>query len=150
MRIRHVLGIIALLTSGTGAQAQDVLAECGASTGRAYYLTPQDQGWVDDGITGGSLRFTADGSGNPNIIFTDATGLTIDAAADGAQLLFSRLDSDRAEFGVVAIYASTGVVETYNVYQLPGGHRRLLWTSNKPRTGPIGITKVAAYSAVCR
>jgi hypothetical protein len=136
------------LFAGHGAQAQDVLAECGASSGHAYFLTPQD-GWIDDRISGGTLRFTVDGAGNPNIIFVDAAGQAIDAAADGGRLLFSRLDSDRGEFGVVVIYASTGVVETYNVYQLPGGGRRLLWTSNKPRIGSIGLTKVGAYVAEC-
>lgn len=150
MKMSHLFGAIALLAYGVSAEAQEVLAECGASSGHAYFLTPQDEGWVDDRISGGTLRFTVDGAGNPNIIFIDATGQAIDAAADGGRLLFSRLEGSRGEFGIVLIYASTGVVETYNVYQLPDGRRRVLWTANKPRIGAIELTKVGAYMADCR
>lgn len=148
MKILHPALAAILLFASHGAQAQTVLAECGESSGHSYFLTPEE-GWVDDRITGGSMRFTVDGAGNPNIIFVDASGHAIDAAADGGRLLFSRLDRERGEFGVVLIYVPSGVVETYNVHQLPGGGRRVLWTSNKPRIGSIGLTKVGAYVADC-
>lgn len=150
MRVSYAVSLAGLLVCSGVAQAQQVLAECGASEGHAYYLTPRDQGWVDDPTTGGRVRFTMDGAGNPNIIFVDAGGRPIDAAADGGRLIFSRLDQAQREFGVVLIYPSTGVVETYNVYNVGNGRRRLLWTSNKPRIGSIGLTKVGAYTAECQ
>jgi len=140
---------LAGLLASSPAEAQEVIAECGASTGRALYLTPREIDWAEDRISSGRYKFTVDGAGNPNIIFTDATGTAVDAAADGGRLIFSRLAPDRNEFGVVLIYPSTGVVETYNVLTTSDGRRRLLWSSNKPRIGAVELSKVGAYTADC-
>jgi len=136
-------------TSTYAAHAQDTLADCGASVGQSMFLSPLDTGWVPDQISKGRIRITADGRGNPNVIHTDATGLSLDAAADGGRIMFTRLDTERGEFGVLVVYASTGVVESYNVSTAPGGTRRLLWTSNKPRVDGSGLIKVGAYAAPC-
>jgi hypothetical protein len=57
------------------------------------------------------------------------------------------MDAERGEFGVVASYAATGVIETYNVRRGKAG-LELFWTSNK--TGKAGIAKVAAFVAQCQ
>jgi hypothetical protein len=149
--MRSIISAAALMFS-TPAAAQDrsIIAECGASSGHAFFAAPSTQGWADDRISGGRLRFTLDDAGNPNIIFIDARGGTVDAAADGGTLILTRIDAEEGEFGMLLVYRATGVVETYNVLNMPGGGKRVLWTSNKPRIGQVGLSKVGAYTADCR
>ena len=121
----------------------DILAECGASTGKAYY--PGEGGWVDDAVSKGSYLFTVEGA-TPNVLFKDARGQFIDATADGGEVRLTYVDPKRGEFGLTVSYEATGVMETFSVTSRPEG-RRLLWTSSK--TGKGGVAKVAAYTAAC-
>lgn len=122
-----------------------VLAQCGASSGQAYY--DGENVWGVDQISKGSLSFVADDKGNPNVYFRDASGGVTDSAADGAKLMFSFIHPNLGEFGIVAVYEQTGVVETYHVITVAGGKRRLFWTSNKSKAAPLA--KVSAFVADC-
>jgi hypothetical protein len=104
--------------------------------------------WSDDRISTGAYTFVADGKGNPNVIFKDSSGLTIDSAADGGSLFFSFIHAEMGEFGIVAVYETAGVVETFNVVTTPAGKRKLLWTSNRSGKS-MRLTKVASYTADC-
>jgi hypothetical protein len=146
MRLRRIAsfacGLAALVASAP--VSAEVLADCGASKGKAFY--PVEGSWSDDGISKGSFIITVDGAA-PNVLFRDASGTIVDAKADGADVRFAHMDAERGEFGIVASYKATGVIETYNVRTGEKG-RELFWTSNK--TGKRGVAKVAAFVAPCR
>jgi hypothetical protein len=133
-----------LFSASVSAEAS-VLARCGASTGHALY--DGEKSWITDRISKGSFEFVADDKGNANIYFIDASGGRTDSAADGAKLSFSFIHPKLNEFGIVAIYEATGVVETYNVIRSSTGRRRLFWTSNKAKAATMA--KVAAFAADC-
>ena len=136
----------ALAVAGYTPAFSRPLAQCGASAGQAYY--DSEGVWGPDQISKGSYSFIADDKGNPNVLFRDASGRVIDAAADGGRVTFSFIHPDRAEFGMFVVYAEAGVVESYNVITSAAGGRKLYWTSNRSRAAPIA--KVAAFVANCR
>ena len=124
----------------------EVLATCGASAGKAYFV---DQGgtWRDDRISRGSFSITVDARGNPNVLFEDALGGVVDAAADGAATFLMHLSSNKRDFMLMVAYEKTGVAETFNVITGPDGTRQALWTTSRPH-GSV-FPKVAAFRAVC-
>lgn len=91
----------------------------------------------------------ADDKGNANLLFKDASGGITDAAADGAEVVLTRIDADAWEFSMLVLYPKTGVTESYNVVGTGDGARQLLWTSSKARTWGGIITKVGAYTSKC-
>lgn len=145
--MRKILSIIAVLAGSftCGAANASILARCGASDGQAYY--DGESRWGPDQISKGSFEFVADDKGNPNVYFIDATGGRTDSAADGAKLSFSFIHPELTEFGIVAVYEATGVVETYNVINSSAGQRKVFWTSNKSKAAPLA--KVSAFVANC-
>jgi len=127
----------------------EIVADCGPSAGRSFYLTPQRDGWVDDGVSGGRILFDLRGPTDMNIIFRDATGSLVDTERDGGATFVVRHSEGFAEFTAVALYPATGVIETFAITDLGNGTRQLLWTSNKSRVGALGITKVSAFVSEC-
>jgi len=146
-RLHVVTAFLGLLgaTVSTDAEAE-VLATCGASAGKTYFVD-MDASWRNDRISRGSLTFTRDARGNVNVLFKDALSGPVDAAADGAETLLLHLSADRRDFMLVVVYERTGVAETYNVITGAGGLRQVLWTTSRPR-GSV-FPKVAAFRAVC-
>ncbi len=136
--------IAALSFVWSASAPAEVLVECGASSGKAFY--PMNGGWVDDGISKGSVLITVDGD-QPNVLFRDAGGKFIDAKADGGDVRFAHLDAKRGELGVIVSYPATGVMETFSVSRAKEGFQ-LLWTSTK--TGKVSIPKVAAFVSACK
>ena len=51
---------------------------CRASTGMGFYLEPEKDGWVDDGISNGSVTFMRYPSGDYNIV-VKSVGYTFSA-----------------------------------------------------------------------
>lgn len=145
-KVKFIVFSLALLVTQTSPQsvAARVLAVCGASIGKARYLA--EPNWVDDRISTGSFSIIADGKGNPNLLFKDATGATTDAAADGATIVFTFTTKDMSKFGIVVVYETTGIVETYNFIGASEGGT-LMWTTNK--AGLVGVAKVAAFTSRC-
>ena len=142
LKLAAALAITTTIAAPAGAE---VLAECGASAGKARYGEP-GAAWTDDRISGGSFTFTLDAKGNANVLFRDTRGGTVDAAADGAQVALVYASPNRREFTIIVAY-DTGAVETYNVVVEPGGSRQLLWTLN--RAAWLGAAKVGSYVAFC-
>jgi hypothetical protein len=86
---RTILGLMLIATSP--AASADVLAVCGASEGHSYYLpgglvSKEDSGWATDGIKAGSFQLIRSGT-DYDIIFTDASGGTLSARADGGHVI---------------------------------------------------------------
>ena len=127
----------------------EIVADCGPSTGRSFFLTPQRDGWVDDGITGGRILFDLRGPTDMNIIFRDSTGVLVDVERDGGATFIVSHSEGFADFTAVSVYPATGVTETFAVTNLGHGSRQLLWTSNKSRVGASGVTKVSAFVSEC-
>lgn len=126
-----------------------LLATCGPSEGKGYYLSPRNDGWVDESITAGRMIFVASPEGTPNILFQDARGGFINAVEDGASISFSFLNPEKHSFGVIETYPKTGVTETFAISLDAEGKRVMLWTSVKAHVSVADITKVTAYRSNC-
>lgn len=126
-----------------------VLAICGPSDGRGYYVSPKHTGWTDDPISEGRIVIISAPDGVPNILFQDAKGDFVDATADGANVTFSFVNENKQSFGLIETYPNTGVTQTYVFSEAPTGERVLLWTAAKAHISTIGLTKVAAFVAKC-
>lgn len=66
----------------------EIVATCGASEGRSYYIpgglvTAKDAGWADEKISKGSFQLLRSGD-EYDIVFTDSTGGTLSSKGDGA------------------------------------------------------------------
>lgn len=135
-----------LQTMPTGTR---VLAVCGPSEGRGYYLSPDHSGWEDDPISKGRVIIVAGPDGEPNVLFADARGDFVDATADGGSVTFSFMNDEKKSFGLIETYPKTGVTQTYVFSTSPSGERVLLWTAAKAHISTVGITKVAAFASKC-
>jgi hypothetical protein len=131
-----------------------VVAVCGASSGKSYFMQELQKGWQDDQISSGNLIFLIDDQGNPDVLFIDATQDVRSSALEGAKVveLFSRPDS--SEHVWLVAYASTGTTETYSL-SLGGPIKLVMWSQGRPSvqvgTEPnrtIGA-KMAAFVARC-
>lgn len=140
-----IAGAVGAILMASEAQAE-VLATCGPSTGKSYWVE-KDARWADDKISTGSFIFTADVKGNGNVLTRDVRGGVTDAAADGGDVILTHVSPNRRDFVMVLVYVDAGVVETFNIITGPDGVRQALWTTNRPNgsTAP----KVAAFRAVC-
>lgn len=126
-----------------------VLAICGPSDGRGYYVSPKHTGWTDDPISKGRIIIISGPDGVPNILFHDAKGDFVDATADGANVTFSFVNDDKQSSGLIETYPSTGVTQTYVFSDAPTGESVLLWTAAKAHISTVGMTKVAAFASKC-
>ena len=126
-----------------------ILATCGMSEGRAYYISPKVQDSADDRITDGRLVIFVDAKNEPNILFRDARGSFIDARKDGAIVVFSFLNEAKKAFGLIETYPTTGVTQTYVFSTGADSKKYLLWTTVKAHLNIADITKASAYKSVC-
>lgn len=111
--VKRMATAILLLSIAASAQA-DVLASCGASDGHGYYphsavVGQQDSGWRRAGISKGSFQLISSGD-DYDIIFTDATGGTLSARADGGHVSATR--DSRGNILVIVLYPGM-TIETY-------------------------------------
>jgi hypothetical protein len=138
MSINHTLRVAAVLLCTGTAHAQQVIATCGESNGKSYYLEPTKDGWLDDGIKGGLTSFIRFPDGKLDILFKDFVGTRF-ASQDGAAVIKV---FDSSEFiTVVVIYAATNVVETYQLKLDRDGRGTLIWSNIKYRSGPMATTR---------
>jgi len=131
-----------------------VVAVCGASSGKSYFMQELQKGWQDDQISSGNLIFLIDNQNNPDVLFIDATQGVRSATLEGAKVfeVFSRPASN--EHIWLAAYASTGTTETYSL-SLGGPIKLVMWSQGRPSvqvgTEPnrkVGA-KMAAFVARC-
>jgi hypothetical protein len=120
------------------ANAQQLITTCAASTGKAYYLEPTKDGWVDDGISGGSTSFVRYPNGAYDVIFKDLIG-TRAASQDGGTVIKIFESSDLLT--IVVSYPTTNAIETYQLILDRDGRGTLIWSNIKYRSGPMGITR---------
>jgi hypothetical protein len=153
MKIGTGLWLVLLSTTSVPARAQaatDVIADCGASSGKTYFLAPGAPAWYDEAGQG-RLVFTLNARGKPDLLSRDGNGASRSAAAEGAAIVLTRVDAEAREFGLTLVYPKTGLVETYNVVKLGNGARTLLSTVNMARIGANrAVVKGGVYTAICR
>lgn len=140
-----VCAVTALLANAAPAA---IVAQCGPSLGKSFYLAEKDGGWSDDGISKGQFLFDVDVDGNWDIITKDAFGKNVSAVADGAVIVKVQGQVPFNTFLLISAYPGFGVAETYSVTTEPTGKRVLLWTTNKQNEAPAG-KKMAAFLSVC-
>ncbi|PTT75391.1 hypothetical protein DBR41_26350, partial [Pseudomonas sp. HMWF010] len=91
-----------------------IVAQCGPSVGKSFYLSETDGGWSDDRISKGQFLFDLDSEGQWDIITKDALGKNISAVADGAVVFKVDGSAPFKTFLLVAVYPGSGVAETYS------------------------------------
>ncbi len=148
--VRKRLFVLASLGMAFCAQAAaaGIVAQCGPSVGKSFYLTEENGGWTDDRISKGQFLFDVDSDGNWDIISRDAFGKNVSAVADGAVVVKVQGAAPFKTFLLVSAYPGSGVAETYSVTTELTGKRVLLWTTNKQNDLPSG-KKMAAFLSVC-
>lgn len=141
--------VIAALTVNClvgSANAQQVIAICGASKGKAFYLEPTKEGWVDDGISNGTITFLRNPSGDYDILVKSA-GPAFSARGDGAQVVKVH-GADESIITLIVIYP-LHVTEVYQLTLNANGRGTLIWSNLKNRSAPMGITRGAVFVAEC-
>lgn len=141
MRFLSILCIAFLPTFVTGQAVDGVLMRCGASSGQSYIfknqLSPDDSGWMTDGINNGKIVLIRLGD-EWDIQFDDSVG-AYGYRQDGARV-FPLFQNDNlltvGAFG--ALYVDIFTFDFEN--QIVG------WTTNKH--GPV-FPKVSAFVADC-
>ena len=124
------------------AHGQTII-ECEGSFGKAFYFsdspeTGDEVGWVDDGITDGSVVLVRNGDAL-DIIIRDAVG-RISATAEGANVIL--LDV-RDPFIEVLVSYPQGAKE---LYTFDMKERRLAWSQHK---FGVAFDKAATFLAEC-
>jgi hypothetical protein len=139
------LGVLSLVAPVT-ASAQQTITVCGASKGKAFYLEPTQDGWVDDGISDGTVTFMRYPSGDYDVVMKNAAN-AFSARGDGARVVKVHGEDDN-----VATFVVVYPLHTTEVYQLTlnrSGRGTLIWSSLKNRIAPAGVTRGALFSATC-
>jgi hypothetical protein len=118
----------------SSASNAEVIATCGASDGWAYYvpggISPVKKAeWTKDGISKGSFQLIRSGE-DFDVIFSDASGGTLSAKADGATVIGAATPG--GDYIVHVLYAIAA--ETY-----------VFWMSDKPPTVSFSQAKFAAH-----
>lgn len=140
--IRESITFASLMCVGiTSAQGQ-IIAQCGASTGFAYYfergLVPAGEGgWTKDAISGGKILLLKHADAF-DIVFEDVSG-SRSARAEGANIVPLVFDAE----GALILAAYPAVLETYS---FSFETREVVWTQAKLSGA---VDKTAAYHAVC-
>lgn len=136
-------------TNPLPSRGLQLLASCGGSVGKAYYLEPESaKGWDDDPITNKRTAFGIDAGGKLHIVANGASEVPFDAEQDGADIVVSKLDVGHGELVAAAVYKDAGVIESFNLTHDAKGNQVLLWTAVKNGSG-FGIVKGGSYLSRC-
>lgn len=135
------------LTCGAGsASAQQVITVCGSSTGKSYYLEPTKDGWVDDGISGGTIKFLRLATDKYDIVMKSKFN-EFSAVGDGATVIrIHGTDDNVSTFIVIYPLHAT---EVYQLTLNASGRGTLIWSNLKNRFAPMGITRGSVFIAEC-
>ena len=133
---------LASFAAALPAKGQTII-ECEGSFGKAFYYddspeTGEQVGWVDDGITDGSVVLVRSGDAL-DIILRDTVG-TISATAEGATVILLEV---RDPFIEVLVSYPQGAKELYT-FDLQ--ERRLAWSQHK---FGVMFDKAATFLADC-
>jgi hypothetical protein len=141
-----LIGTMILVLGPTLVNAQQVITTCGASKGKKYQLEPKKDGWIDDGISNGTLTFIQNKPNEYDIIIKDAI-TSFSVRGDGATVVKVQ-GSDNAVMTLVAIYP-LHVTEVYQLTLDAAGRGTLIWAVMKNRTPLLGITSGATFISEC-
>jgi hypothetical protein len=139
-----------LLASGIATQAHSqVLTQCGASYGYAYYLpggyVPTDKaGWTEDSISPGSLSLSVI-NGEADLVFHDATGKARSSRSEGASIQILEA-SESGSIIVISSYPG-GAFEHYFFRLNKNGEGEVIWGSLKWNGL---VDKSSLYRADCK
>jgi hypothetical protein len=128
------------------ARAQSVLAICDDPKGRGYEVAPA-RSWTFARRKGGTLVFSRDNAGRPEIRIRDTKG-TVNLRQDGAKLTITHHSRDFSYFIVTAVY-QRAQVDTFQVTFLPNGKGRLVWSSMRSHVPPDDETGGSLLVADC-
>jgi hypothetical protein len=141
--------LVALALLWSDQASAKILTRCGASNGVSFFfpgpaITAEQSGWQKDGVSGGSLQLLANGN-EYDVVYTDATGGTRSARADGFEVI--GVNQPQTGFLLVfAVNAQGGVMEHW-LFRLDGfGAGTVAWGTLKA-SGPI--QKSSLFSAKC-
>ena len=123
-----------------------IVADCGASIGKAYYSDPRSNRWQDDQTSGGRILIDTISDTSATVIIRNAMGQTSDVRDSGGKPIVIGRNENWTEFTIVVTYPG-GTVETYLLTN-KGGFRVLLSTVSRHAAGPVP-PKVSAYVARC-
>lgn len=123
---RSLLALTLACSAGPGI-AQTII-ECSGSAGKAFYFdidpqTGKPTGWVDDGISNGSVVLVVNDN-SVDIIIKDAVS-TFSARADGATVTLLEV---RDPFVEILVSYPQGAKE---LYTFDVKERRLVWSQHK-------------------
>lgn len=116
------------------------------ANGKAYYLEPQKHGWVDDGISGGTLTFLRYPNGDHDVLIRDAVGAR-SAREDGAMVVKAHGDDDNL-VTIIVVYP-LHVTEVYQLTLDASGQGLLIWSNLKNRVAPGGVTRGMTLVSNC-
>jgi hypothetical protein len=136
------LSFIFLLQSEV--MAENVLASCGSSQGKTYYIDGNNNGnWHDDRITNGSIKLIFDNNNAADIIVSDKAG-TFSARIDGAKVLTTHIDEAKNTITILVVYPKP-VIETYQ-FHLGSQQKFVVWTAAKTLSN---YSSIKAMHAEC-
>lgn len=127
--------------------AAKIVADCGASSGKAYYAHPDRNVWQEDEASGGRTLVDVLPDGNATVIIRNAMNDTSDVRDVGGKPVVLSRAPDWSEFTIIVAYEG-GTIETY-LLTSQGGFRSMLMTVSRHSAGPIP-PKVSAYVARCQ
>ena len=129
----------------SGASAQQVIAQCGASKGQTVILTSSKLIWEDDGITNGSFTFVKLKNGKFDIITKDAMK-SFSYTDDGASIV--ALEEGNNKKTLVVMHSNT-VLEVFQLTLEKNGSGTLIWTATKNGAPNSLVTKGSLFTAKC-
>ena len=138
-----MLGLTALLPEETMAK---IVADCGASSGKAYYAHPNRNHWQDDETSEGRTLIDTLPDGGATVVVRNAMEETSDVRESGGKPVVLAHTPNWSEFTIVVAYEG-GTVETYMLTD-KGGFRSLLTTVSRHTSGAVP-PKVSAYVSRC-
>ena len=129
----------------SGANAQQVVAQCGASKGQTVFLNSSKLVWENDGITNGSLTFIKLKNGKFDIITKDAMK-SFSYTDDGASIV--TLEEGDNKKTLVVMHSNT-VIEVFQLTLEKNGSGVLIWTATKNGAPNSLVTKGSLFTAIC-
>jgi hypothetical protein len=126
---KTLLSLFLFLSLQNTVVAENVLASCGSSQGKTYFIEEGNRGyWRDDRIPNGSIKLIFDDNNNPDIIVTDKAG-KYSARSEGAKILNTHIDEATNTLTILVVYPKP-VIETYQ-FHLGPPKKYVVWTGAK-------------------
>lgn len=148
MKTKYKFAVLAglLSLSHPGPARAKIVADCGASSGKAYYAHPDRNVWQDDETSEGRTIVDVLPDGSPTVIIRNSMNDTSDVRDMGGKPLVLSRAPDWSEFTIIVAYEG-GTIETYLLTN-KGGFRSMLMTVSRHSVSSVP-PKVSAYVARC-